>query len=457
MKLRTTIYVYTSVFFIVLLLLINGFIYFMFDRLSIDTQMKRAEAEANAIANGVRNAADMVAPDDLLRSFVPAEGMLRLVREKGNNPSPVTSLSEQRLAEIAPSFYPSKQTEVRKIEKERYVFVSMPVIWVDGEVVNLQVTESLASVDNNLKVLRGVLFSVTLVALLAVVALSRLLGSIIIRPIAGMTQTMKIIENGGGFKTIDLQNQSKDELYEMGETFNRMMGRLERNYEKQEQFVSNASHELKTPLTVIESYASLLRRRGLSRPDLFEESVEAIHSEAVRMREMTEQLLMMARQTESGSITLEECNLADMTIEMARSYETAYQRRIEVENAIPSEQSVVTTDINKAKQLLVIVLDNARKYSDSVIHISVRSDGDHVIISVRDQGTGIPAEELPKVFDRFYRVDQSRTRKQGGTGLGLSLASEIAAQIKAEIRLESTYGEGTTAYLQFPINKPALA
>lgn len=451
MKLRTTIYVYTSVLFIVLLLLINGFIYFMFDRMSTDTQMKRAEAEANSISTGVRNAADIVAPDDLLRSFVPAEGMLRMVRMTGDNPPAVTSLSERRLAQINPAFYPNKHTEVLKIDGVRYVFVSMPVIWADGEVVNLQVTESLASVDNNLKVLQVVLLSVSLVALLAVLASSRLLGSIIIRPISSMTQTMRIIEDGGGFKTLDLQNQSKDELYEMGETFNRMMGRLERNYEKQEQFVSNASHELKTPLTVIESYASLLKRRGMSRPDLFEESVEAIHSEAIRMREMTEQLLMMARQTESGSITLEKHDLASMVTDMARSYGTAYQREIEVETP-SSEPCFASTDINKAKQLLVILLDNARKYSEDSILIRVQPDASYVTISVTDYGQGIPADELPKVFDRFYRVDQARSRKQGGTGLGLSLASEIAAQIKAEIRLESTYGKGTTAYIQFPVH-----
>lgn len=453
MKLRTTIHVYTSLFFIVLLLLINGVIYFMFDRLSIDTQMKRAEAEAIAITKGVRNAADIAAPDDLLRSFVPSEGMLRLVRMTGDNPPAVTSPSEQRLTEMTTSYYPSKHTEIRKIDKVRYVFVSMPVIWADGEVVNLQVTESLASVDNNLKVLQGVLISVTVVALFAVVGSSRILGGIIAKPISSMTQTMQVIEHGGGFKTIDLQSQSKDELYEMGETFNRMIGRLKLNYEKQEQFISNASHELKTPLTVIESYASLLKRRGLSRPDLFEESVEAIHSEAVRMREMTEQLLMMARQTESESIVMEEHNLAEMVMEMARSYETAYKRTIEVDTDDPAK-CIAYTDHNRVKQLLVILLDNARKYSEDSIHIRVRSGAESIIISVTDQGMGIPDEDLPKVFDRFYRVDQARTRKQGGTGLGLSLAREIAGQIQAEIRLESTYGKGTTAYIQIPANHP---
>ncbi|HDT7699226.1 TPA: HAMP domain-containing histidine kinase [Enterococcus faecium] len=449
MKLRTTIYVYTSVVFMVLLLLFNAFIYILFDRMSINTQLHRAEAEANAIVEGVRKAADYVAPDDLLRAFVPAEGMLRHVRASGEK-TEVTSGSETRLSGLGAAYHPNKVSQVIQVEGDRYVFVSMPVIWTDGEVVNIQITESLASTDNNLRVLRNVLFSVTLAALIAVIISSRLLSGIIIRPISKMIDTMKDIEHGGGFKSIDLQKKSKDELFEMGDTFNRMIDRLEMNYEKQEQFVSNASHELKTPLTVIESYASLLKRRGAERPELFNESVEAIHSEAVRMREMTEQLLLMARQTESEGVRLESCNIAEMTRDTARSYQTAYRREVNVHMEEDENQLYAITDLNKAKQLLIIFLDNARKYSEKEMDIHVEKEDRHIKVSIRDYGVGMSESELSKVFDRFYRVDQARTRKQGGSGLGLSLAKEIADHIQAEIQLTSSLGEGTTAIIRFP-------
>lgn len=449
MKLRTTIYVYTSVFFMVLLLLINAFIYILFDRMSINTQTERAEAEASAVVEGIKNAAVNVAPDDLLRAFVPADGMLRLVRMSGEGQA-VTSLTQQHLKDLEAPYHPNKVSQVTEVDGVRYVFVSMPIIWVDGEVVNIQITESLASADNNLRVLRNVLFSVSVAALIAVIISSRLLSGIIIKPVSRMIDTMKNIEQGGGFKSIDLEKKSKDELFEMGNTFNRMMDRLEMNYEKQEQFVSNASHELKTPLTVIESYASLLKRRGAERPDLFNESVEAIHSEAVRMREMTEQLLLMARQTESAGVKLESCNMADMTRETARSYQTAYRREVNVHIEAADEQMLAITDLNKAKQLLILFLDNARKYSEEQIDIHIEKEESHIKVSIRDYGIGMSESELAKVFDRFYRVDQARTRKQGGSGLGLSLAQEIAGHIQAEIELKSRSGEGTTAILRFP-------
>lgn len=451
MKLRTTIYVYTSVFFMVLLLLINAFIYILFDRMSINTQTERAEAEASAVVEGIKNAAVSVAPDDLLRAFVPADGMLRLVRMSGEG-QVVTSQTQQHLRNLDAPYRPNKVSQVTEVDGARYVFVSMPIIWVDGEVVNIQITESLVSADNNLRVLRNVLFSVSVAALIAVIISSRLLSGIIIKPISRMIDTMKNIEQGGGFKSIDLEKKSKDELFEMGNTFNRMIDRLELNYEKQEQFVSNASHELKTPLTVIESYASLLKRRGAERPDLFNESVEAIHSEAVRMREMTEQLLLMARQTESAGVKLESCNIADMTQDTARSYQTAYRREVNVhiEAAEADEQMFAITDLNKAKQLLILFLDNARKYSEEHIDIHVEKEEGHIKVSIRDYGIGMSDSELAKVYDRFYRVDQARTRKQGGSGLGLSLAKEIAGHIQAEIDLKSRPGEGTTAILRFP-------
>lgn len=449
MKLRTTIYVYTSVFFMVLLLLINAFIYILFDRMSINTQTERAEAEASAVVEGIKNAAVSVAPDDLLRAFVPADGMLRLVRMSGEG-QVVTSQTQQHLRNLDAPYRPNKVSQVTEVDGARYVFVSMPIIWVDGEVVNIQITESLAGADNNLRVLRNVLFSVSVAALIAVIISSRLLSGIIIKPVSRMIDTMKNIEQGGGFKSIDLEKKSKDELFEMGNTFNRMMDRLEMNYEKQEQFVSNASHELKTPLTVIESYASLLKRRGAERPDLFNESVEAIHSEAVRMREMTEQLLLMARQTESAGVKLESCNMADMTRETARSYQTAYRREVNVHIEAADEQMLAITDLNKAKQLLILFLDNARKYSEEQIDIHIEKEESHIKVSIRDYGIGMSESELAKVFDRFYRVDQARTRKQGGSGLGLSLAQEIAGHIQAEIELKSRSGEGTTAILRFP-------
>ncbi|MGV2787637.1 HAMP domain-containing protein, partial [Clostridium perfringens] len=159
-------------------------------------------------------------------------------------------------------------------------------------VVNIQVARSLAATMETLQVLRIVLVAVTAIALVPVIISTRILGRLIVQPITALLQTMREIRQRGRFRRIELKEKSKDELVEMGAAFNDMITLLESNHARQEQFVSNASHELKTPLTIIESYASLLKRRGLDRPELFMESVEAIHSEAIRMKELTEQLLL---------------------------------------------------------------------------------------------------------------------------------------------------------------------
>ncbi|MFD2875173.1 histidine kinase dimerization/phospho-acceptor domain-containing protein [Paenibacillus rhizoplanae] len=131
---------------------------------------------------------------------------------------------------------------------------------------------------------------------------------------------MREIQRSGKFRRLPLEAHSKDELVEMGHTFNEMIGLLESNYVKQEKFVSDASHELRTPLTVIESYASLLKRRGRDHPELFDESVEAIHSEAVRMKEMTEQLLLLAKHPEQWDLELKVMDLEALARSSAKAF-----------------------------------------------------------------------------------------------------------------------------------------
>jgi signal transduction histidine kinase len=200
----------------------------------------------------------------------------------------------------------------------------------------------------------------------------------------------------------------------MAETFNHMIDLLEINFEKQQQFVSNASHELKTPLTIIESFASLLKRRGLQDPTLFAESIEAIHSESIRMKEMTEQLLMLARNPEQWNIEFNMIDLSDFIDQTLKVFQNAYQREIEFSDR-QLQSIMIETDGKKLKQLLFILLDNARKYSDDLISVETGLVTGEVYIKIIDRGIGIPKDELEKVFDRFYRVDKARNRKQGGT------------------------------------------
>lgn len=449
MKLQNKIHTYTSLLFGILLVAINFSVYFLFSQLSIDSRKNQVEAAAENMIHGIQRAPVSIAAEDLLRAYVPLDGMLRLMRPEGDFLAPITSSSEQSLSLMKGVFNETRQVRIITHESNRYILVSVPMIWSNGEVVNLQVTESLQPTMQTLQVLKIVLIAVTGIALIPVVISGRLLGRLITHPITSMISTMKEIQRSGKFKRLPLNSSSRDELVEMGETFNDMIELLERNFVRQEQFVSNASHELKTPLTIIESYASLLKRRGLQNPNIFAESVEAIHSEAIRMKDMAEQLLLLARNEEQWNVVLEPVRLTKVGTELKATFENAFARQIQLD---VQTDCTAFTDENKLKQLLFIFLDNARKYSDEPIHLMIDIVGGTAqpCIRITDQGIGIPEEKLSKVFDRFYRVDEARSREEGGAGLGLSLATGIAQAIQAQIGLESIEGSGTTATIILP-------
>ncbi|MDM5226782.1 HAMP domain-containing histidine kinase [Cytobacillus sp. NJ13] len=449
MNLRKKIYLYTTVLFAVLLLIMNFTVYTVFSKLVYENERAAISNEMANITKIAQSSIGNVPEAELLRALVPSSGMVRLVHPD-KKAKTVASPDEKALREIPAEFISNEEIKTLEKGKKVYMFASAPVILPDGEIGSFQLTRSMESAEKILKTLRFVLGIVTVLAMIPVLISSAFLSKFITRPVATMTATMKEIRKSGQFKRLELEGKSQDELHQMGETFNHMIDLLESNYEKQKLFISNASHELKTPLTVIESYSSLLKRRGLKEPELFNESIEAIHSEALRMKEMTEQLLLLARHDDQWMLDLKLIDLNSFLTQVIRTYGDAFKRTIQLEFGL-AENTFIQTDENKLKQLLFIFLDNARKYSNDVIRVTARTEKSEVYIRIEDRGMGIPQKDLPRVFDRFYRVDEARNRKTGGSGLGLSLAKEIADALGVEIRLESTEGLGTAASISIKI------
>jgi signal transduction histidine kinase len=454
MKLSSKIHLYSSVLFVSLLLAANITVYFVFYSLTIEQELHTLAAETEQAAEAIRASNNRLATEELMRAYVPVSGMIRLTQETANGGGGllVTSSSETALSDQQSAYSPERIVEKVRIGQKDYGYSSIPIIAADGAVANVQVTKSMEELTSLLAMLRLVLIGVSIAVIIIVLLSSGLLSRLIMRPIGAMTRTMKEIARSGKFVRLEQHAKSKDELSQMGETFNEMIGLLESSFHKQEQFVSNASHELKTPLTIIESYASLLQRRGLERPELFLESVEAIRSEAVRMKGMTEQLLLLATPNRQQEHERKVIELLPEVEQAATGFRRAYKRDIYVQ--APAEPIYADTNADQLKQLLFILLDNARKYSQDRIDIELERDSRHSMIRIKDRGIGIPEVELRHVFERFYRVDPSRSRDQdseGGTGLGLSLAQEISRAIGAEIVLASEEDKGTTATLLLPL------
>jgi two-component system sensor histidine kinase ArlS len=243
----------------------------------------------------------------------------------------------------------------------------------------------------------------------------------------------------------------QSELKNLADAINNMLNRIDEAYRAQVRFVSDASHELRTPISVIQGYINLLDRWGKNDEKTLQESIDAIKSEAENMKELIEQLLFLARgDNETLRLELEIFDCSDIIREIIKEtqmIDTFHTFRI---------KSDITAFVNADRQLLKqavrILVDNSIKYTpdNGEILVSVLEDNGIVRISVQDNGMGIDPETLPYIFDRFYRSDESRARRTGGSGLGLSIAKWIIDRHGGSIEVISRKEIGTRTTILLP-------
>ena len=444
MKIKTRIQLFSTLFLLLILLLVNMCIYIIFQTLLYKEALHKTTAHMEQTAASIQTAKTEAGIKSLVRAYVPADGIIQVMDAKE---TVLTSTKNTDYATLSANAA-AKETE-KIIEHDYDVFsvATMPIIWPDGKVVTLVMAENIKSTKEILGILRVVLIAASLLIIIPSYFAGRLLSNVLLSPIQAMINTMEEIQSSGDFKKIVLHARKKDELYQLGATFNNMIALLKTQFERQQQFVSDASHELKTPLTVIESYANMLKRWGKKREDVLEEAVEAIHSEALRMKELTNQMLNLASENSKHQAN-EAVDLAALALETAKKMAAAYNRDI----IVTGEQAnvIIQGDPQQIKQLLFILLDNAIKYSDASIIIRLTKQA-KIFCEVIDKGVGIAKEDIDHIFERFYRVDKARSRQTGGTGLGLSIAQTIVRVHAGNIRAESKKGEGTKMICSFPM------
>ncbi len=246
--------------------------------------------------------------------------------------------------------------------------------------------------------------------------------------------------------------QSSGEYIELTAAINDMLIRINQAVALQTQFVSNASHELRTPISVIQGYINLLDRWGKDDPATLQESILAIKNETENMKTLVENLLFLARgDSDNIQLILESIDTHFLLEEVIK--ETSMidsQRKIEL---LCDEAVLLIADRQLLKQALRILLDNAMKYSDLEAPIIIRcaKEEQHFICSITDQGIGISPENIEKVFDRFYRDEQARVAKAKGAGLGLSIAKWIVEKHQGSIEIISRKGIGTKVIIKLPL------
>jgi len=245
-------------------------------------------------------------------------------------------------------------------------------------------------------------------------------------------------------------DELQDELKNVAVAINGMLDRINQSYAAQARFVSDASHELRTPIAVIQGYANLLDRWGTEDEKALNESVTAIKDEAESMKDLVEQLLFLARGDSNRiNIVVDTFDVKELALEVVNESRLIDDRHV---FNITCDKFNITADRGLLKQTLRILIDNAIKYTDpgGEITISAVSDDKTTRISVSDSGIGIRSEILPYVFNRFVRADESRTRATGGAGLGLSIAQWITERHNGHLEVISREGIGTRISLVLP-------
>ncbi|MEY2371825.1 HAMP domain-containing sensor histidine kinase [Lysinibacillus capsici] len=426
MRLKTKIHLLTTLLMLVIVVATNSGIYLLYEKFAYDTEYNQLQSRANELSSTLSQLNAQTNLQQVLRAYMPTDGAVYIYDGELLKTKVQATLEMQEVPSIT---------------------YTMPAIWIDGTVVDITLQQSMEEVERTLDLLKVILVVVSVVASIPIFLASLVLGRLILLPLERLNETMRKSASTGKYEKIDTTEKGGDELTNINRTFNMMMEKLEQHYQKQQEFVSNASHELKTPITVIESYAKLLLRRGFDNREVAQESLQAIANESSRMHEMVLQLLELAKNKEQLDVHFEQLELAPFLNKVALQMEQAYHRTFRIDEQIPK---FIYSDEKILKQLLFILLDNAGKYSEDEVRIQATETTNHVRITIQDFGIGIPIEHIPHLFERFYRVTEDRNRKTGGSGLGLAIAHELAQQLGITIDVKSKLGEGSSFTLCIP-------
>ncbi|MEZ0325213.1 MAG: sensor histidine kinase [Fimbriimonas sp.] len=283
-----------------------------------------------------------------------------------------------------------------------------------------------------------------------------------LRPIGAITRTAKAIGASDLSQRLDVGGD--DEFAELASTFNGMIARLEGSfaeikkayaeleeaYTRQRQFTADASHELRTPLTRLK-LATSSALSGSSEQD-YRKALEVADKAGVVMARLIDQLLMLAR-ADAGSLTLPSSTV-DLRL-VASDAISSYPSDRKIEVCFADDPVEVLGDAELLQRVVTNLIENGLRHSEGTLLVAVNPQGDQAILEVKDFGEGIPAEHLPHLFERFYRVDAARSRSEGGTGLGLAICKSIVEAHHGRIEVKSDIGVGTIFTVFLPILKKA--
>ncbi len=263
---------------------------------------------------------------------------------------------------------------------------------------------------------------------------------------------MAITRTGRLDRRVPVSSTRNDEISLLISTFNEMLDRLEELFDKQRRFSGDISHELRSPLTTILGNVRLLKRADLLPLEERVEMQGEIEADAERMNRLISDLLLLAQADADLTIIRKQVELDTLLLEVYRQAKRRTDNVVEV-RLLHEDQAVILGDADRLQQMLVNLINNAIQYTPAGGHVdlSLECKGHQAQITVSDTGQGIEPEDLPHIYDRFYRTDKARSRAVGGTGLGLSIVKWVVDAHGGEIDVESELGKGTTFRVRLPL------
>jgi signal transduction histidine kinase len=298
------------------------------------------------------------------------------------------------------------------------------------------------------------LITICILVMIAIVLLLRFRVDRLLQPLEEISQMAGQI-SAADLSAVQLQfDRAPSEVKHLAQAFNLLLSRLSTSWEHQRQFVGDASHELRTPLTIVQGYLQSLLRRSQNLTEAQREALETATSETERTVRLLQDLLDLAR-ADNGQVRfrMEPLVVNDLIDEVVAMSHNVSERTIQVESTTATNILVeVQADRDRLKQVLLNLVDNAMNYStaDQPIVIRVMTVNQNACIQVVDKGVGIALVDQARVFERFYRVDEARSRTTGGTGLGLSIAKSLVEGMGGELSLQSKPDEGSTFSIYLP-------
>ncbi len=385
----------------------------------------------------------------------------RVIADSHYAPTQVADQGNQPEVQMALRKLDQRAIRVDPLSGNSMLYVAAPILRDNAVIGVVQLARPMSFIIARVRYLLTSVIVLGVVAIILVTALGIWLGRRLVRPVVAMKNAALAIESGDLNRRAPIE--TADELGALAHAFNSMVQTLRRNMEQQRAFVANASHELRTPLTNIKLRSETLLGGGSEDPILTQRYLAEIDSEADRLRRLSNTLLDLSLLDEEigrHPTPSEPINLALLLPHVVDIMQArAQQAGLTLRQAIPADLPLLPVASEAIETILINLLDNAINYTPAggEVQLAAQVANGYCQLCVQDTGPGIPSEDLPHIFERFYRVDKAHSRRSAkvgmgsGAGLGLSIVKAQVEEIGGQIRVESVLGQGTTFMVELPL------